>query len=77
MRDISDLPLDDVILHGIVIDARESKAYNSIGFENLSELIDFDVTGKAVLFNFGWDKYWGTEDSYPAFCLSASRLPFC
>ena len=67
MRDISDLTLDDVILDGIVMDSRGSHARNSIGLEALPELAQFDLTEKAVLFNFGWDKYWGTEEyhSYP------------
>lgn len=63
MRAIGDLGLDEVILDGVVIDARgmrEREARNEISAA-------LDVNGKAVLFNFGWDQFWGTPqyEAYP------------
>lgn len=65
MRDISELNLDELILPGIVIDVRNRQPNESIGIEALSD--NSDLQGKAVLFNFGYDKYWGEEYyfSYP------------
>lgn len=62
-RAIGDLKLDDVILDGVVIDARgmrEREARDEIPQE-------LDLRGRAVLFNFGWDKFWETPqyEAYP------------
>lgn len=62
-RAIGDLKLDDVILDGVVIDARnamEKNAWHEIPRE-------IDLRGRAVLFNFGWDKFWETPqyEAYP------------
>lgn len=54
MRAIGDLKLDDVILEGVRIDARE--ALERAAWEVIPKL---EVRGKAVLFNFGWDQFWG------------------
>lgn len=62
-RDIGDLKLDEVILEGVVIDARNSEERGV-----WSEMpLAVDVRGKAVLFNFGWDIFWNTEkyEAYP------------
>lgn len=64
-REIGDLRLDEVILNGVVIDARDgvgARAWSEDG-----RLREIDVRGKAVLFNFGWDKFWGTPqyEKYP------------
>ena len=64
-RDISKIEIEEVILPGVIIDARGRKAFESIGVEAVPEPLD--LTKKAVLFNFGWDKYWGSEEyhTYP------------
>ncbi len=88
-RAIGDLKLDEVILEGVVIDAREAferTAWDVIprggeernGVRSVpSDARDVgnarrsvplpDVRGRAVLFNFGWDKFWGTPqyEAYP------------
>ncbi|MHA2090406.1 MAG: cyclase family protein [Candidatus Kariarchaeaceae archaeon] len=64
-KDIGDLNLEDLILDGIVIDAREISSGEELDISiiDLSE----NISGKAVLFNFGWDRYWGQEQyhTYP------------
>jgi kynurenine formamidase len=64
-RDISELMLDDVVLRGVVVDVRNRGEFEPVGPEVVSK--DLDLKDKAVLLNFGWDKYWGTEkyQSYP------------
>lgn len=64
-RDIGQLALDEVILPGVVVDARERAAFDAIEADVLPE--GLDVGGKAVLFNFGWDRHWGSEQyhAYP------------
>ncbi|MBI4673740.1 MAG: cyclase family protein [Chloroflexi bacterium] len=72
-RAIGDLRLEEVILDGIVIDARDCAAReawgvrNTRGVGNARRSVPLDVRGKAVLFNFGWDKFWETPqyDAYP------------
>lgn len=61
-RDISQLNLTEVILPGIVIDARGYDPFVEVGPEILPD--HYDYAGKAVLFNFGWDVHWGTEQYY-------------
>lgn len=58
-EDISDLSLTDLILEGVVVDARGRDPYESVSPGVLPE--EGDLEGKAVLFNFGWDTYWGSE----------------
>lgn len=64
-RDISEIMIDEVILPGVVIDVRCRREFDAVGTEIVNN--NLDLKGKAVLFNFGWDKYWGTEQyqSYP------------
>lgn len=64
-RDIAELELTELINDGTVIDVRERAPYEAIDESVLPD--DCDLTGTAVLFNFGWDSYWGTEDyrEYP------------
>ncbi|MFW9992138.1 MAG: cyclase family protein [Candidatus Odinarchaeota archaeon] len=61
-RDISQITLEEVILEGLVIDTRGLAPFQPVGVGILPE--DVDLAGKAVLFNFGWDKYWGSEAYY-------------
>ena len=57
MADISKLDLNRLIGEAVLIDARGLKEWNSFTPEDMN----FDVTNKVVLVNFGWDKYFGTE----------------
>ncbi len=61
-RDISQLTLSEVILPGVLIDARGYGPFAEVGPDVLPD--PADLTGKAVLFNFGWDVHWGTEQYY-------------
>ena len=57
-RDIGELTLEELVLPGVVVDARGLAAGQS-----LDELPQpADVKGAAVLFNFGWDRLWGTPE---------------
>jgi arylformamidase len=65
-RDISELTLDELILAGVVLDLREHRAGEPVPASALPA--DADLKGAAVLFNFGWDRHWGTPgyyDDYP------------
>ena len=64
-RDISQIKIEEVILPGVVIDVRGKNNFESVGLEIIPK--NLELKDKAVLFNFGWDKKWGTEDylSYP------------
>jgi kynurenine formamidase len=60
---IGDLALEQVILEGVCLDAREAperEAWDVVPSQ-------VDVRGKAVLFNFGWDQFWNKPqyDAYP------------
>lgn len=58
-QDIASLELDRLVLDGIVIDARHAQARQQMEWSDL----DFpdDLAGRAVLINFGWDRYWESE----------------
>ena len=58
-RDVADLALDELVHDGIVVDVRDREPYEAVDESVLPA--DVDLAGKAVLFNFGWDAYWGTE----------------
>jgi kynurenine formamidase len=62
-RAIGELRLDEVVLDGVRIDARE--AMEGQPWEVVPK--GLDVRGKAVLFNFGWDPFWNKPQyaSYP------------
>jgi len=64
-RDISEIGIDEVILPGVAIDIRGKRAFEPIGVQAIPK--DLLLAGRAVLFNFGWDKYWGSDQyqSYP------------
>jgi arylformamidase len=67
-RDIGQIKLDEVILPGVVIDVRGRAAWNAVDFAAN------DLSGKAVLFNFGWDQHWGSEAYYGYPFLSRAAL---
>jgi kynurenine formamidase len=55
-RDIAALELEQLVLPGLLVDL----SGQAPGSE--AELpADLDVSGKAVLVRFGWDRYWGDE----------------
>jgi kynurenine formamidase len=64
-RDISQIRIEEVVLPGVVVDARGRGDFEPVGIDVIPQSLD--LKDKAVLFNFGWDKYWGTEQyqSYP------------
>jgi len=64
-RDISQISIEVVILPGVVIDARGRRDFEPVPIDIIPQ--ELDLKNKAALFNFGWDKYWGTEQyqSYP------------
>lgn len=64
-RDIGDLELSELVAEGVVVDARGRDPYESVGPSVLPENVD--LSGKAVLFDFGWDTHWDTDQyrEYP------------
>lgn len=60
-KDIAALPLDSLILDGVLIDARLASPDRPFTLADLP--VGLDLGGKAVLFHFGWDRFWGA-DSY-------------
>lgn len=67
-RDIGSLTLDELILEGIIIDAKRNLKFPQLSFNDIQVQLDsLELKNKVVLFNFGWDKYWKNEKyhSYP------------
>lgn len=62
LRDISEIDLGEAILPGVVVDVRGREEYESVDTGVIPK--EIDLRGKAVIFNFGWDKYWGREEYY-------------
>jgi len=58
-HDIADYSLENLVLPGCVIDVTQCKPERSVMPDDLPS--GFDPSGKAVLFRFGWDRYWGHE----------------
>ncbi|WP_454053625.1 cyclase family protein [Clostridium sp. Marseille-Q7071] len=73
-RDISEIEIDEVVLEGIVIDARGKGDFEPIGVDIIPN--GLDLSGKAVLFNFGWDKYWREEKYYSYPYISEELINF-
>ena len=61
-RDISEIRIDEVILPGVTLDVRGLNALQGVHKDAIDDSLD--LKGKAVLFNFGWDKHWGEEQYY-------------
>ena len=59
MSDISELSIDDLIVDGVCINARDVRSQQALILDK--RITGIDITSKAVLFNFGWDQYWGEE----------------
>jgi kynurenine formamidase len=72
MRDISQIALDEVILPGVVIDVRGHSAFEAVTLPDAHP--SRALAGKAVLFNFGWDRHWGTDAYYAYPFLSRDAL---
>jgi kynurenine formamidase len=70
-KDISEINLEDVILEGVVIDVRGKDGFEAVGREVLPP--EAVLKDKAILFNFGWDRFWGTE-SYHAYPFISKEL---
>ncbi len=62
-RDISELTLDELILPGIIIDLRQHPPGSPVEASFLPA--EADLANAAVLFNFGWDRHWGTDAYVP------------
>jgi kynurenine formamidase len=64
-RDIGDLEIDELVLPGRVVDAQGLAPREQLTEDALPP--DTSLEGKAVLFDFGWAKHWGSEQyrSYP------------
>lgn len=58
--DIASISLDRVILEGVVVDARHARPGQELGLGDLQ--LPHGIAGKAVLVNFGWDRYWGCSE---------------
>ncbi len=71
-KDISGIGLDEVILPGVVIDARGRSGFEAVGPEVIPP--GMDLRGSAVLFHFGWDQYWGREEYYSYPFISESLI---
>ena len=73
-KDISEIRIEEVILPGVIIDVRNKKEFEPVGTEAIPEKTE--LKNKAILFYFGWDKYWGTEQyySYPFISKDLIRL---
>jgi len=65
MRDIAGLTLDEVVLDGVVVHVPDAEPEQAVGLDRC--VLPEDIAGKAVLFRFDWDRYWGTPayDRYP------------
>jgi arylformamidase len=61
-RDISEIRMDEVILPGVALNVRGQGAVQGVCKDAIHDSLD--LKGKAVLFNFGWDKYCGEEQYY-------------
>lgn len=75
-RDVGALALDELILPGVVVDLTRLGAGDVADADLLARSAGgaLDVSGKAVLCRFGWDRYWGQDfyfESYPALGRSA------
>jgi arylformamidase len=58
---LSELKLEDLIdIEAVLIDIPFTKTID-IKLKDLETLDSSHLEGKAVLFNTGWDKHWGTE----------------
>ena len=64
-RDIAALSLDEVVLDAAVVHVRDARAGEAITLDRCT--LPADLGGRAILFRFDWDRYWGTPayEDYP------------
>ena len=74
-RDISQILLKEVILPGVVVDARNLNPSQPLKLDMI-DIQSYDLESKAVLFNFGWDKFWGTEKYFEYPFISIDLLDY-
>lgn len=72
-RDISQIEIEEVILPGVVVDARNRSPCEPVSMEVIPERM---LKGHAVLFNFGWDIHWGTNAYYSYPYISEEVIQF-
>jgi len=58
---IEEITLEQVVLPGIIINCKNVLTHDGIGPEAFNGK---DISGKAVLFNTGWSRYWGQPTYY-------------
>jgi len=58
-EDIASIGLDRLVLDGVVIDARHVGPGQQLGWTDLQ--FPAQLSGRAVLVNFNWDRHWGTD----------------
>jgi arylformamidase len=58
-QDIASIELNQLVLDGVIIDARHAGPAQQLGWADLQ--FPNNIAGRAVLINFGWDRHWGTE----------------
>lgn len=74
---LDDLPPEAFIGKALVIDCRGLKAGSSITLQHITAYGAKAASADFLLFNLGWDKYWGTKayfGDYP--CLNDDALNF-
>jgi len=64
-RDISAIRLDEVIRPAICVSVADAKPSERVRLSRLA--LPEDLSGKAVLVHFGWDRFWGKDEyeNYP------------
>ncbi|MCW6508470.1 cyclase family protein [Lichenifustis flavocetrariae] len=60
--DIATLALPRLVLEGVVIDARHAEPSQGLTLADVT--LPETLKGKAVLVNFGWDRFWGQDTYY-------------
>ena len=71
------LPLTQFIGQALVIDCRHRKSEKPITMKEVNEAREDAETADFLLFNTGWDKFWGSEEyfgDYP--CIDDDVLDF-
>ena len=68
-RDVGDLGVSELILDGVVVDATDKAAGEAVEPTDFPE--NLELANRAVLFEFGWDGHWGTDQYHEYPFLSA------
>ncbi|NHJ85441.1 MAG: cyclase family protein [Asgard group archaeon] len=76
-RDISQIDLEEVILPGIVIPIHNKAPLELVNLDDIKDDISSqDISKKAILFNFNWSKFWGTEQYYDYPSISEDLIKY-